>query len=174
MYNETLKNIKERRSIRAYKQEQIPDEALKAVLEAGTYAPTSRGLQAPIIVAVQNGQLKEKLAALNAQIMGSTSNPYYDAPTYILVMAPQDARYPIHDCSCVLENMMIAAQSVGLGTCWIHREKEMFETAEGRVLLKEMGFEENMIGVGALAIGFPDEEPATAKPRKPDYYRIIK
>lgn len=174
MNNETLKNIKERRSIRAFKKEQIPDEILKAVLEAGTYAPTSRGMQAPIIVAVQNELLKEKLANLNAQIMEATSNPYYNAPTYILVMAPDDARYPIHDCSCVLENMMIAAQSLGIGTCWIHREKEMFECEEGKKLLLEMGLQENMIGVGALAIGYPEGTPSPAKPRKPDYFRIIK
>lgn len=174
MNNETLKNIKERRSIRAFKKEQIPDEALKAVLEAGTYAPTSRGMQAPIIVAVQNEQLKEKLANLNAQIMGATSNPYYDAPTYILVMAPEDARYPVHDCSCVLENMMIAAQSLGIGTCWIHREKEMFATEEGKALMREMGLPDGLMGIGALSVGYPDGEPSPQKPRKEGYTRIIR
>lgn len=174
MNNETLENIRNRRSIRQFKTEQISDEALKAVLDAGTYAPTSRGMQAPYIIAIQNESLKNKLAKLNARIMGTNSNPYYDAPTYILVLAHSDARYPVHDGSCVLENMMIAAQSVGLGSCWIHREKEMFETEEGKSLLREMGLSEDMIGIGALAIGYPDGAPSPAKPRKPDYYRILK
>lgn len=174
MNNIILENIRTRRSIRGYRKEQITDEELNAVLEAGTYAPTSRGMQAPFIVAVQNEKLVEKLVKLNAQIMGVTSNPYYDAPTIILVLAPADARYPVHDGSCILENMMLAAHSLGLGTCWIHREKEMFELPEGKELLREMGLDDTLIGIGALSVGYPDAEPSPAKPRKPDYIKIIK
>lgn len=174
MNNIVLENIRTRRSIRGYRKEQITDEELNAVLEAGTYAPTSRGMQAPFIVAVQNEKLVEKLVKLNAQIMGVTSNPYYDAPTIILVLAPADARYPVHDGSCILENMMLAAHSLGLGTCWIHREKEMFELPEGKELLREMGLDNTLIGIGALSVGYPDAEPLPAKPRKPDYIKIIK
>lgn len=174
MENSILQNIRTRRSIRKYKKEQITDEELKAVLEAGTYAPTSRGMQAPYIIAVQNETFKKQLEKLNAQIMGTTSNPYYDAPTIVLVLAPDDARYPIHDGSCILENMMLAAHAIGLGSCWIHREQEMFASAEGKKLLQDMGLSQNLIGIGALALGYPDGEPAPAKPRKADYYRIIK
>lgn len=174
MNNIVLENIRTRRSIRGYRKEQITDEELNAVLEAGTYAPTSRGMQAPFIVAVQNEKLVEKLVKLNAQIMGVTSNPYYDAPTIILVLAPADARYPVHDGSCILENMMLAAHSLGLGTCWIHREKEMFELPEGKELLREMGLDDTLIGIGALSVGYPDAEPSPAKPRKLDYIKIIK
>ena len=106
MNNEFLEIIKTRRSCRQYKAEQITDEELKAVLEAGTYAPTSRGMQSPYIVAVQNEELRKKLAEMNAHVMGVTSNPYYDAPTYVLVFTPADANNPIQDGSCVLENMM--------------------------------------------------------------------
>ncbi len=81
MNREFLELIKTRRSCRKYKPEQITDEELQAVLEAGTYAPTSRGMQSPYIVAVQNPALREQLAAMNARVMGTTSNPYYDAPT---------------------------------------------------------------------------------------------
>lgn len=166
--------IRTRRSCRSYRKEQIKDEELKAVLEAGTYAPTSRGKQAPFIVAVQNEELLVRLAKMNAEVMGVTSNPYYDAPTYILVVVSTESHNPICDGSCVLENMMLAANALGLGTCWIHREREMFETEEGKQLLKEWGIPENVIGVGALAIGYPDGGPSPAKPRKEGYYRIIK
>ena len=152
--------IRTRRSCRSYRKEQIKDEELKTVLEAGTYAPTSRGKQAPFIVAVQNEELLARLAKMNAEVMGVTSNPYYDAPTYILVVVSTESHNPICDGSCVLENMMLAANALGLGTCWIH--------------LKEWGIPENVIGVGALAIGYPDGEPSPAKPRKEGYYRIIK
>jgi len=101
-----LEIIRTRRSCRSYKPEQITDEQLKAVLEAGTYAPTSRGLQSPFIVAVQNEELRLRLAKMNAGIMGVTTNPYYDAPTYVLVFVPDDAPNGIQDASLVLENMM--------------------------------------------------------------------
>ena len=174
MNNVVLQNIRTRRSIRKYKKEQITDEELKAGLEAGTYAPTSRGMQAPFIIAVQNETFKKHLIALNAKIMGTDSNPYYDAPTIVLVLAPDDARYPVQDGSCILENMMLAAHSVGLGSCWIHREQEMFESEEGKKLLQDMGLAQNLIGIGALALGYPDGDPSPEKPRKADYYRIIK
>lgn len=172
--NKFLEVIKTRRSCRKYRAEQITDEELKSVLEAGTYAPTSRGLQAPYIVAVQNKEQMAKLAAMNAEIMGSTSNPYYDAPTYVLVLAPADARNPIQDGSCILENMMLAAHAIGLGSCWIHREREMFDMPEAKELLAAWGLPQDLIGIGALSLGYPAEEPAPAKPRKSDYYRIIR
>lgn len=174
MENPILENIRTRRSIRQYRTEQVTDEELKAVLEAGTYAPTSRGMQAPFIVAVQNEQIKAKLVKLNARIMGTDGNPYYGAPTIVLVLAPADARYPIHDGSCILENMMLAAHAVGLASCWIHREKEMFELPEGKALLREMNLPDTLIGIGALALGYADAQPSPEKPRKPDYITIIK
>lgn len=174
MKTEFLQMIKTRRSCRKYKAEQITDEELKAVLEAGTYAPTSRGMQAPYIVAVQNEAQRRQLAEMNARVMGVTSNPYYDAPTYVLVLVPGDANNPVQYGSCVLENMMLAAHALGLGSCWIHREREMFATPEGKELMKSWGLPDGLIGIGALALGYPEGEPAQPKPRKPDYYRIIK
>ena len=169
-----LEIIRTRRSCRSYKPEQITDEQLNAVLEAGTYAPTSRGLQSPFIVAVQNNELKSLLAKMNAEIMGVTTNPYYDAPTYVLVFVPADAPNGIQDASLVLENMMLAAHAQGLGSCWIHREREMFATEEGTDLMKQWGLPEGLVGIGALALGYPNGEPAPAKPRKEGYTRIIR
>lgn len=174
METDFLKIIETRRSCRKYKKEQVKDSELKAVLEAGTYAPTSRGMQSPYIVAVQNETVLRKLAGMNAKVMGVTSNPYYDAPTYILVFASLDSHNPVQDGSCVLENMMLAAHAIGLASCWIHREREMFETPEGKELIREWGLPENIIGVGALALGYADGDLPKPKPRKEGYYRIVK
>ena len=106
--------------------------------------------------------------------MGVTSNPYYDAPTIVLVFAPADGANALQDGSCVLENMMIAAHAIGLGSCWINREREMFATEQGKALMKEMGLPNGLMGVGALALGYPEGEPAPEKPRKADYYRVIR
>ena len=144
-----LEIIRTRRSCRSYKSEQITDEQLNAVLEAGTYAPTSRGLQSPFIVAIQNDDLKARLAKMNAEIMGVATNPYYDAPTYILVFVPADAPNGIQDASLVLENMMLAAHAQGLGSCWIHREKEIFTTEEGKEGMTQWRLPEGLVGIGA-------------------------
>ena len=82
-------------------------------------------------------KLKE-VAQMNAEVMGVTSNPYYDAPTYILVFVPADAPNGIQDASLVMENMMLAAHAQGLGSCWIHREREMFATEEGKELMQQL------------------------------------
>ena len=174
MEKKFLEIIRTRRSYRSYQPEQITDEQLNAVLEAGTYAPTSRGLQSPFIVAIQNEELKARLAKMNAEIMGVTTNPYYDAPTYVLVFVPSDAPNGIQDASLVMENMMLAAHAQGLGSCWIHREREMFATEEGKELMQQWGLPEGLVGIAALALGYPNGEPSLAKPRKEGYTRVIR
>ena len=169
-----LEIIRTRRSCRSYKSQQITDEQLNAVLEAGTFAPTSRGLQSPFIVAVQQPALLAKLTQMNAEIMGVSSNPYYDAPTYVLVFVPVDAPNGVQDGSLVLENMMLAAHALGLGSCGIHREREMFATEEGKDLMMQWGLPEGLVGIGALALGYPNREPVPAKPRKEGYTRVIR
>ena len=174
MENKLLELIKTRRSCRHYKAEQITDEELSAVLEAGTYAPTGHGKQDPVIVAVQNDAIKVRLEKLNAAIMGVDSNPYYDAPTYLLVFASKDNANAFQDGSCVLENMMLAAHAIGLGTCWINREYQMFQTEEGQLIMKELGLDKNLIGIGALSLGYPSREPRPAAPRKEGWTKIVK
>ena len=174
MEKKFLEIIRTRRSYRSYQLEQITDEQLNAVLEAGTYAPTSRGLQSPFIVAIQNEELKARLAKMNAEIMGVTTNPYYDAPTYVLVFVPSDAPNGIQDASLVMEIMMLAAHAQGLGSCWIHREREMFATEEGKELMQQWGLPEGLVGIAALALGYPNGEPSPAKPRKEGYTRVIR
>lgn len=176
MDNEVLKALHERRSVRKYKQEQITDEELLTVLEAGTYAPTGMGYQDPWIVAVQNPEIIAQLVRMNAEVMGVTSNPYYDAPTIVLVFGsnPDEWRNAVQDGSLVLGNMMLAAHSIGLGSCWINREREMFCTDEGKEIMKRLGLPEGLVGIGALSLGYPSAPARPAKPRKENYYRIVK
>ena len=176
MENQVLKAIRERRSVRKFKSQPITDEELTVVLEAGTYAPTGKGLQDPWIVAVQNEEIKAQLIRMNAEVMGCTGNPYYDAPTLVLVFAssPEVWSNALQDGSLVLGNMMLAAHAVGLGSCWINRELQMFATEEGKTLMKRLGLPDGLIGVGALSLGYPDGPLRPAKPRKENYYRIVK
>ena len=176
MENEVIKALKTRRSVRSYKPEQITDEELRTVLEAGTWAPTGKGFQDPWIVAVQNPQLLEKISRMNAGVWGKDIDPFYGAPTYVLVFGSDPGRWAnsVPDGSLVLGNMMNAAHAIGLGSCWINREREMFATEEGKALMQEMGLPEGLIGIGALALGYPAAAPREPKPRKENYYRIIK
>lgn len=176
MENEVINALLTRRSIRKFKPQQVTDDELTTVLNAGTYAPTGMGRQNPWIIAVQNPEIKQRLVRMNAAVMGTSSNPYYDAPTIVLVFGsdPKVWKNSVQDGSLVLGTMMVAAHAIGLGSCWINREMEMFSTAEGRQLMNELGLPEGLIGIGALALGYPDGDAPKAKPRKADYYRILK
>ena len=176
MDNEILQALRERRSCRSYKPEQIKDDELQAVLEAGTWAPTGMGRQDPWIVAVQNPELLKKISKMNAAFLGVDTDPFYGAPTYVLVFGSDPAVWAnsVPDGSLVLGNMMNAAHAIGLGSCWINREREMFATPEGKALMQEFGLPEGLIGIGALALGYPAAPPRDPKPRKENYYRIVK
>ncbi len=169
MTNETLETLKTRRSCRAYKPAQITEEELDAVLEAGTYAPTAKGLQSPKIVVIQDAATRAELSRMNAAVMGGAGDPMYGAPTYLLVLA--DAHRPTaqQDGSLVMGNLMNAAASIGLGSCWINRAYEMFQTDEGKALLKKWGIEGDWEGVGFCILGYPAAAPKPAVPRKADY-----
>ena len=167
--SEMLNLIKTRRSCRAYRTDNVPEELLDKVLEAGTYAPTGGGRQSPVIVSVRDPELRSTLSAMNAGIMGSDSDPYYGAPVVILVLAKGDANTFVEDGSCVLENMMLAAHALGLATVWVHREREMFDSEKGKALLRDWGLPESLRGVGAIALGYPAQDTPEATPRKHDY-----
>ncbi|MBR6209124.1 MAG: nitroreductase [Oscillospiraceae bacterium] len=173
MENEVLKALKERRSIRKFRETQVSDEQLAAVLEAGTWAPTAKGMQIPIIVAVQKEEDRKKLTELNA-LFAPQSDPYYGAPTILLVLRPANAPTGVMDASAVTTNMLLAAHAVGLGACWINRAQYMFETREGKELLKQWGIEGNWQGVTSIALGIPAQEAPAPKPRKENYCYIIR
>lgn len=173
MDNEVLKAIRERRSIRRYLPEQIKDEELKAVLEAGTWAPTGKGTQDPLIIAVQDPEICATLRRLNAAVWGAVNDPYYGAPTIVLVFSRAENPNCVKDGSLVIGNILLAAHSIGLGACWINRCKEMFETEEGRLLRPKLGIPEGYEGVGSVSLGYIAHQAPAPRPRKADYYKII-
>ena len=172
--NETIKNLIERRSCRNYKKEQIKDEELNEILLAGEYAPTGMGLQSPKMIVLQNKETIERLSKLNAKIMGRDIDPFYGAPTVIIVLADKTKMTYIEDGSLVLGNLMNAAHSLKIGSCWINRAREEFETEEGKKLLKEWNIPDNYVGIGHCILGYRDGELPQAKPRKKNYVTIIK
>ena len=169
MNNEVLNAIKSRRSIRKYKAEQITDEQLDAILEAGTYAATGMGKQSPVIVVVQKPELIAKLSKMNAAVMGTTSDPFYGAPTVLIVLADPERGTYVEDGSLVMGNLMLAAHAVGVDSCWIHRAKEEFESPEGKQILKDLGITGDYEGIGHCILGYADCEEPTAAPRKENY-----
>ena len=172
--NAALENLLTRRSVRKYRPEQIADEELNAVLEAGTYAPTAKGTQSPLIIAVQDKGDIARLSSLNAQIWGTDTDPFYGAPTVVVVLAEAGNRNGVQDASLVMGNLMNAAHALGLGSCWINRAYETFELPEGRELLAKWGVEGDWIGVGNCILGYADGPEPQPKPRKEGYVRIVK
>lgn len=160
-----------RRSVRKYTDRQVEDEKLDKVLTAGLYAPTGMNNQLPVLVAVRDKATRDKLSRMNAAVMGASGDPFYGAPCVIVVLSDPERMTWVEDGSLVLGNLMNAAHSLGLGSCWIHRAKECFDTPEGKALLRAWGVPENYRGVGNCILGYAAEEPE-AKPRKSG--RIIK
>lgn len=172
--SETLETIKSRRSIRKYKEDSIPEDILNKIIEAGTYAPSGMGKQSTIILAVANKEVRDKLSKINASIMGSTNDPFYGAPVVLVVLADKSVRTHVYDGSLVMENLMLAAHDLGVGSCWIHRAKETFETEEGKELLQSLGIEGEYEGIGNCILGYPDGELPVAKQRKDNFVYWVK
>ena len=168
--NETLKVLKERRSIRKYKAEQVRDEDLNAILEAGTWAATGKNLQSPVMVVVQDQETISYMSKLNAQIQGNpNADPFYGAPTVVVVLADGENYNWMADGSLVMGNLMNAAWSIGVGSCWINRARELFDMPEGKALLRKWGLPETLRGVGNCILGYIDGGIPAPKPRKADY-----
>lgn len=166
--NEVLKAMKERRSIRKFKSDMPPKEALEKIIEAGLYAASGKGKQSAIIVAVTNKEARDKIAKLNCKIGGwdESFDPFYGAPAILIALGDKNWRTSIYDGSLVMGNMMLAAHSLGLGSIWIHRAKEEFETDEYKELLKSLGVEGEWEGIGHCAVGYADCELPAPPERK--------
>lgn len=167
--NKTLEDLKSRRSCRAYTAQQVSKEELDQVLEAGMYAPTGMGRQSPVMVAVQDPDTVRELSRLNARVMGASTDPFYGAPTVIVVLADPEIGTYREDGSLVMGNLLNAAHAVGLGSCWIHRAREVFDSPEGKALLKKWGVPEKYVGIGNCILGYAAQPAAAPKPRKADY-----
>lgn len=171
--NEILQALKERRSCRKYLPRQVGQAQLDAILEAGTYAPTGMNRQAPVIVAIQDPETVKLVSKLNSAVMGADGDPFYGAPTVVVVLADPAVRTYLHDGALVMGNLMNAAHAVGVDSCYIFRAKEVFETEEGKALLRQWGVPEHFVGIGNCILGYGDEGgKRPASPRKEGY--IIK
>ena len=171
--NETLKTLKERRSCRKYLTKQVEADVLDLILEAGTYAPTGMNRQAPVIVAVQDPETVKKISKMNAAVMGSDNDPFYGAPTVLVVLADPAVRTYVHDGALVMGNLMNAAHAVGVDSCYIFRAREVFATEEGKAMLRAWGIPDHYEGIGNCILGYRDEGGVkAAAPRKENY--IIK
>ena len=167
---ELFEALKGRRSVRGFKDEQIKDEELNAILEAGEYAASGMGKQSSIMIVVQDKETIAKLSKMNAKIMGNENvDPFYGAPTVVIVLADKNRPTCVEDGSLVMGNLMNAAYGLGVGSCWIHRAKEEFKSEEGKALLKKWGVEGDYIGVGHCVLGYAKEPLKPAAPRKDGY-----
>ena len=171
--NETINTIISRRSIKAYTDELVSDYLLNEITTAATYSASGMNKQSALMVVVKDKALRDKLSLLNASILGTTNDPFYNAPVVIVVLADSNVRTYVEDGSLVMGNLMNAAHSVGVSSCWIHRAKEMFETKEGKELLKEWGIPETYEGIGHVVLGYPDMESPEPLPRKEDYILYV-
>lgn len=171
----TLEQLLHRRSIRRYRPD-LPDRALiEQITEAGTYAACGRNNQSGLIVAVTNRELRDRISAMNNKIYGGEEgfDPFYGAPAILIVLAKKDSPHRVYDGSLIMGNMMLAADALGLGTCWIHRAKEEFETEEGKQILRDLGITEEYEGIGHLALGYPVGPHPVPRPRKENYVYIV-
>lgn len=164
--SEVLNNMKNRRSIRKYKEDMVPRDMIDQVVEAGLCAPSARNLQSSVILVVTNKELRDRLSALNAQVMGSTANPFFGAPVVLVVLGRKECPNRVYDGGLVMGNMLLAAHALGLGSCWIHRAKEVFDSPEGKAILKEAGLEGEFEGIGNCILGYADGEYPKAPERK--------
>ena len=167
--NEVMKAMLERRSCRSYKPDMVPQEDIDAVIEAGLYAATGAGKQTPIVIAVTDKKVRDELAKVNAQIGGWKEgfDPFYGAPVVLIVLAKKSFPTYVYDGSLMMGNMMLAAHSLGLGSCWIHRAKEEFEMDAYKKLLKDLGVDEEVEGIGHCILGYADGELPKAAERAP-------
>ena len=161
-----MKNLLTRTSVKKYKSDPVPKALIEQIVEAGTYAPSGRNAQSPVIVAISDRQVRDELSRINAKILGAEgADPFYNAPVVLVVLAEKERNTRVYDGSCVMENLMLAAHALGLGSCWIHRAKETFELSEGKALLEKLGVKGEYEGIGNCIVGYADGE-FPVKPRK--------
>lgn len=185
--NETLKSIKQRRSTRSFKEDQITEEELQAVLDAGLYAPNAGG-QAWHFTAVQNKTLlhrlnaaaKETVRLFNIQELMELANReafdcLYGAPTLVIVSGDEHAPIPLDaDCAAAMQNMLLAAESIGLGSCWIFYVTLAFLSPQGAELREELKIPEGYKPYCAAVFGYKKKAVLPIPERKPGLITVIK
>ena len=153
---ETINDILTRRSCKKYKPDTVSDEDIKTIVEAGLAAPTGRNRQASIMLVIKDKDTRDALSRANARVLGAEVDPFYGAPVVIVVLAKKDVNTYLYDGSVTAENILLAAHALGLGACWIHRAREVFETEEYKALLKSLGITDEYEGIANCTVGYPD------------------
>jgi len=173
---DAMVNLLTRRSIRKYKSDMLPREVIEKIAEAGTYAPTGKNQQSPIIIAVTNKALRDRMSALNAAVLGIDSDPFYGAPVVLVVLAERNNPNHVYDGALVMGNLMLAAHAMGIGSCWINRAREVYDSDEGKAILAELGVEGDYEGIGNCIFGYRDESvPYRDRlPRKENFIYYVK
>ena len=166
---DAIENLVTRRSIRKFKSDAVPKDIIEKIIEAGTYAATGMNRQSPIIIAVTNKEIRDRLSVQNAAVMGMAGDPFYNAPVVLIVLADKNIPTYLYDGSLVMGNLMNAAHAYGISSCWIHRAKEEFESEKGKELLASLGIEGDYEGIGHCILGYADCEQPEASPRKENY-----
>lgn len=166
---ETIQDLTTRRSVKRYQPTQINRADLEKILKAGMNAPSGMGRQSAVMVVVQEPETVKKLSRMNAEVMGGHADPFYGAPTVIIVFADKEVPTYKEDGSLVMGNLLNAAHALGLGSCWIHRAKEVFNSAEGKALMKKWGLKDSLEGIGHCILGYGEGPEPVEKPRKDDY-----
>ena len=174
--NTTMENLLTRRSVRSYTDEMPPMEVIEEICEAGTYAPSGMNKQPAVIVAVTNREMRDRMSRLNAAVMGMNNDPFYGAPVVLVVLADSTSSYTWHDDGAlVMGNLLNAAHAKGLGSCWIHRAKEVFASEEGKAILRDLGIDDTKyVGIGNCILGYTKGDYPEARPRKENYVYWIK
>ncbi|MCF0258392.1 MAG: nitroreductase [Erysipelotrichaceae bacterium] len=170
MTTEGYENILSRRSVKGYLDKEVPVEMMEKIVEAGQAAPSGMNKQPTAFIAVQNKELRDELSRMNAAVLAGNNpaynaDPFYGAPAVIAVLANPERPTYLYDGSLAMENLLLAAHSMGLGACWIHRCKEVFETEEGKEILRKLEIPETYEGIGFAIVGYPAREPVPASAR---------
>lgn len=166
---DAMQNLITRRSVRKYRPDMVPRDVLEKIARAGTYAATGMNRQSPIIIAVTNKAMRDRLSRLNAAVMGADTDPFYGAPVVMVVLADKAVGTAVYDGSLVIGSLMHAAHDLGVASCWIHRAREVFASEEGKAILRDLGVEGDYEGVGNCILGYADGPLPEAKPRKANY-----
>ena len=174
MENTILKALEDRRSVKQYQSRPLEEDKLDAILRAGTFAPTGRNLQSPVMVVVRDAETRETLRHMNAELLGNPDcDPFYGAPVIVVVLAEKNVSTDVEEGSLVRGNLLHAAHALGVDSCWVHRARQEFESDEGKALLKKWGIEGDLAGIGHCILGYRDCEYPAKRPRKENYiYKV--
>ena len=172
--NNVIENMCTRRSVRKYRPDTVPTDVINEIIKAGLYAASGRNGQSAVIVAVTDKTVRDKMAKVNASFMGAESDPFYGAPVVLVVLADKSRPTYLYDGSLVMGNLMNAAHAVGLGSCWIHRALEVFDSAEGKEMLRQWGIDGDYEGIGHCVLGYPLKPLQEPTPHKDDYVFYVK